>query len=229
MPHDPSGPAAPEELSDRLTEALREVAGQGRRFAPAPGAVVRRRAVRRRRTRRAALVAAGLVAAGTAVLAGTVLLDPADRPAHPPAATASTTAPAPPPPSGDTTVHDIAIDLTTLELRAGGRTFPVSAPGMSHPFRDDAVARVTERLRHVRFSSAPSGVVEKHDWVLAFLGRPGDRHFLYGAGSTVDVPGRRPSTLGLIALRTADARWLYEHTVVGAKVTITGDGTASPR
>ncbi|MFJ4581047.1 L,D-transpeptidase [Streptomyces echinatus] len=225
MPHEPSGPAAPEELSDRLSEALREVAVQGRRSAPAPGAFVRRQAARRRRTRRAALVSAGLVVAGTAVVAGTVLLDPADRPARPPAATASTTAPAPPPSPDGTTVDDIRIDLTRLELSAGGRTFSVSAPGMNQPFRGDAVARVTERLRRVRFSSSPTGVVEEHEWVLAFLGRRGDQHFVYGTDSTVDVPGRRPSTLGLIGLRTADARWLYEHTVVGAKVTITGEGT----
>ncbi|MYW18974.1 hypothetical protein GT039_26200 [Streptomyces sp. SID2955] len=224
MPHDPSGPAVPGERTDRLTEALRGVAGQGRRFAPVPGAVVRRRAVRRRRTRRAVLMSAGLVAAGTAVFAGTVLLDPADRPARPPAATASTTAPAPPAPD-DSPVHDIRIDLTSLELRAGAVTFPVSAPGMNRPFQGDAVARVTERLRRVRFSSVPTGVVEGHDWVLSFSGPEREPHFIYSAGPTVDVPGRRPSTLGLIGLRPADARWLYEHTVVGAKVTITGDGT----
>ncbi|MEU6667053.1 L,D-transpeptidase [Streptomyces sp. NPDC046727] len=225
MPHDPSGPAAPEELSDRLTEALREVAAEGRRSAPAPGAVVRRRAVLRRRTRRAGLVSAGFVALGTAVLAGTTLLDPADRPAPPPAATASTTAPAPPPSLADGTVRDIRIDLTTLQLRAGGRTFSVSAPGMDRPFRGDAVARVSERLRSARFSSSPTGEIVRHDWVLAFLGPQQQTHFLYGTDGTADVPGRRPSTLGLIGLRTADARWLYEHTVVGAKVVITGDGS----
>ncbi|WP_251094224.1 L,D-transpeptidase [Streptomyces sp. Caat 7-52] len=223
MPHDPSGPAGPGELSDRLTEALREVAARGRRSAPAPGAAVRRRAAQRRRTRRAVLASAGLVAAGTAVLAGAVLLDPADRSAPPPAATASTAAPAPSP--DDTTVHEIRIDLTALELHAGGWTFPISAPGMNQPFHGDAVARVTGRLRHERFSSSPTGVVEQHDWVLAFLGRSGDEHFVYGTDSTVDIPGRRPSTLGLIGLRTDDARWLFEHTVVGAKITITGAGT----
>ncbi|MFF9085871.1 hypothetical protein ACF1BE_05560 [Streptomyces sp. NPDC014991] len=225
MPHDPSGPATPEEISDRLTAALHEVADRGRRSAPAPGAVVRRRAVLRRRTRRAGLLSAGLAFAGTAALVGTGLLDPSDRPARPPAATASTTAPAPHPSSGDSTVHDISVDLTTLRLRAGGRTFSVSAPGMNQPFRGDSVARVTARHRHARFSSSPTGVVERHDWVLAFLGSRQEPHFLYGTGGTVDVPGRRPSTLGLIGLRTADARWLYEHTAVGAKITITGEGT----
>ncbi|MFG3011891.1 hypothetical protein ACGFZB_15760 [Streptomyces cinerochromogenes] len=226
MPHDPSGPAAPEDVTGRLTDALREVAAQGRRPAPGSGAAVRRRAVQRRRTRRAGLVSAGLVVAGTAVLAATALLDPADRPTPPPAATASTTAPAPPPsPDDDSPVRDIRIDLTALELRAGGRTFPISAPGMNEPFRGDAVARVTERLRHARFSASPSGETAQHDWVLAFLGPGQQPHYLYGVGSTVDVPGRRASTLSLIGLRTADARWLYAHTVVGAKVTITGAGT----
>ncbi|WP_225824370.1 L,D-transpeptidase [Streptomyces naphthomycinicus] len=226
MPHDPSGPTVPEERSGRLTAALREVAAEGRRSAPVPGAAVRRRAVTRRRTRRAALAGAGLVVAGTAVLAGTALLAPADRPARPPAATASTTAPAPPPsPDDGTAVRDISVDLTALELHAGGRTFSVSAPGMNQPFRGDTVGRVTERMRSVRFSSSPTGVVERHDWVLAFVGRRGEQHFVYGAGGTADVPGRRPSTLGLIGLRTADARWLYEHTAVGAKIVITGDGS----
>ncbi|UFR03627.1 L,D-transpeptidase [Streptomyces sp. Go40/10] len=225
MPHDPSDPAAPQDVTGRLTDALREVAAQGRRPAPGSGAAVRRRAVQRRRTRRAGLVSAGLVVAGTAVLAATALLDPADRPAPPPAATASTTAPAPPSPDGDSPVRDIRIDLTTLELRAGGRTFPISAPGMKEPFRGDAVARVTERLRHARFSSSPTGETARHDWVLAFLGPEQEPHYLYGAGNTADVPGRRASTLSLIGLRTADARWLYAHTVVGAKVTITGAGT----
>ncbi|MCG0062498.1 MULTISPECIES: L,D-transpeptidase [Streptomyces] len=226
MPHDPSGPAAPEDRSDRLTDALREVAAAGRRPAPAPGAAVRRRAVLRRRTRRAGLVSAGLVVAGTAVVAATTLLDPADRPAPPPAATASTTAPAPPPPAleSDGTVRDIRIDLTTLELRAGGRTFAISAPGMNTPFRGDAVARVTDRFRHARFSASPTGEIEQHDWVLAFLGPRQQPHYLYGTDGTVDVPGRRASTLSMIGLRTADARWLYEHTVVGAKVTLTGQG-----
>ncbi|MEU2063751.1 L,D-transpeptidase [Streptomyces sp. NPDC013455] len=224
MPHDPSSPEAPEETADRLTAALREVAAEGRRSAPGSGAAVRRRAAARRRTRRAAVTAAGLVVAGAAVLAGTALLDSGDRPAPPPAATATTTAPAPPPSPEDGTVRDLRIDLTALELRAGGRTFPLSAPGMNQPFRDDAVGRVTERLRSVRFSSSPTGVVEQHDWVLAFQGPQGERHFVYGADGTADVPGRRPSTLGLIGLRTADARWLYEHTAVGARVTVTGAG-----
>ncbi|WP_416519504.1 L,D-transpeptidase [Streptomyces achromogenes] len=225
MPHDPTGPAAPGEGADRLTYALREVAEQGRRPAPGPGAAVRRRAVLRRRTRRAGLVSAGLVVAGAAVLTATTLLDGAKRPA-PPAATATTTAPAPPPsPDGDTAVDDIRIDLSTLELRAGGRTFPVSAPGMNQPFRGDAVTRVTERLRHARFSVSPTGEIESHDWVLAF-GRPErEPHYLYGAGTATDVPGRRPSTLSVIGLRTADARWLYEHTPVGTRITITGTGT----
>ncbi|POX58065.1 hypothetical protein C3492_40080 [Streptomyces sp. Ru62] len=225
MPHDPSGPAAPGEVADRLTRALGEVAARGRRSAPVPGAAVRGRAVRRRRTRRAGLAAAGLLVAGTAVLAGTALLDGADRSVPPPAATASTHAPAPPPTPDDGTVHEIRIDLTALELRAGGRTFPLSAPGMNQPFRDDAVGRVTERLRHARFSASPTGEVEQHDWVLAFLGPRQQQHYLYGTDGTADVPGRRPSTLGLIALRSADARWLYEHTAVGTKVTITGSGT----
>ncbi|MFF8729130.1 L,D-transpeptidase [Streptomyces sp. NPDC015171] len=227
MPHDPSGPAAPGEPADRLTRALREVAAEGRRFAPAPGADVRRRAVRRRRTRRAGLLTAGLVVAGTAVLAGVTALHPDGRPVPPPAATASTRAPAPPPsPDDDAAVHDIRIDLTTLELRAGGRTFPISAPGMNQPFRGDSVGRVTERLRSARFSSAPTGVVERHEWVLVFLGPRRDEHFVYGTDpAAVDVPGRRPSTLGQIGLRTADARWLYEHTADGAQVVLTGDGT----
>ncbi|MBL1083127.1 L,D-transpeptidase [Streptomyces actinomycinicus] len=225
MPHDPSGPAVPGQSADRLTDALREVAVQGRRSAPGPGSVVRRRAVLRRRVRRGGLVSAGLAVAATAVLAGTALLDPADRPAPPPAATASTTAPAPLPSDEDTAVRDISVDLNTLELHAGGRTFPVSAPGMNHPFRGDSVARVTGRHRHARFSASPTGVVEQHDWVLSFAGSRDDPHFVYGADGMTDVPGRRPSTLGLIGLRTADARWLYAHTTVGTKITITGDGT----
>ncbi|GHH11112.1 L,D-transpeptidase [Streptomyces rubradiris] len=226
MPHDPTGPAAPGESADRLTHALREVAEQGRRPAPGPGAAVRRRAVLRRRTRRAGLVSAGLVVAGAAVLTATTLLGGAERPA-PPAATASTTAPAPPPsPDGDTAVDDIRIDLTALELRAGGRTFPISAPGMNRPFRGAAVARVTERLRHARFSVSPTGEIRRHDWVMAFSGPEREPHYLYGADDTAtDVPGRRPSTLSVIGLRTDDARWLYEHTSVGTRITITGTGT----
>ncbi|MEU7048184.1 L,D-transpeptidase, partial [Streptomyces eurythermus] len=177
------------------------------------------------RTRRAGLVSAGLVVAGAAVLTATTLLDGAERPA-PPAATASTTAPAPPPsPDGDTPVDDIRIDLSTLELRAGGRTFPISAPGMNRPFRGDAVTRVTERLRHARFSVSPTGEIESHDWVMAFSGPEREPHYLYGADTTTDVPGRRPSTLSVIGLRTPDARWLYEHTPVGTRITITGTGT----
>ncbi|MEU3523076.1 L,D-transpeptidase [Streptomyces sp. NPDC038707] len=223
---DPTDPAAPGESADRLTHALREVAGQGRRPAPGPGAAVRRRAVLRRRARRAGLVSAGLAVAGAAVLTATALLDGGGRPAPPPAATASTTAPAPPPsPDADTAVDDIRIDLSALELRAGGRTFPISAPGMNRPFRGDAVARVTERLRHARFSASPTGDIERHDWVIAFSGPEREPHFLYGTAAATDVPGRRPSTLSVIGLRTADARWLYEHTAVGVRVTITGSGT----
>ncbi|WP_181797733.1 L,D-transpeptidase, partial [Streptomyces sp. WELS2] len=136
----------------------------------------------------------------------------------------STTAPAPPP-SPDASVDDIRIDLSALELRAGGRTFPVSAPGMNRPFRGDAVTRVTERLRHARFSVSPTGEIESHDWVLAFSGPERDPHYLYGAGTATDVPGRRPSTLSVIGLRADDARWLYEHTAVGTRITITGTGT----
>jgi hypothetical protein len=94
---------------------------------------------------------------------------------------------------------------------------------MNQPFRNDAVGRVTERLRHARFSASPTGEIERHDWVMAFGGLEGQPHFLYGTDA--DVPGRRPSTLGLIGLRPADARWLYEHTEVGARVVITGSGT----
>ncbi|MGW1595162.1 L,D-transpeptidase [Streptomyces sp. NPDC002343] len=224
MPHDPSDPPAPGEAADPLTRALREVAGQGRRSAPGPGAAVRRRAVLRRRTRRAGLVSAGLVVAASAVLTATTLLDGTRRPAPPPAATASTTAPAPSPDDG-TAVDDIRIDLSALELRAGGRTFPVSAPGMNRPFQDDAVGRVTERLRHARFSASPTGEIERHDWVMAFSGPRRHAHYLYGTDAGTDVPGRRPSTLGLIGLRPGDARWLYEHTEVGARVVITGSGT----
>ncbi|MCE0445618.1 hypothetical protein LT493_13130 [Streptomyces tricolor] len=130
----------------------------------------------------------------------------------------------PPALESDGTVRDIRIDLTTLELRAGGRTFAISAPGMNAPFRGDAVARVTDRFRHARFSASPTGEIEQHDWVLAFLGPRQQPHYLYGTDGTVDVPGRRASTLSMIGLRTADARWLYEHTVVGAKVTLTGQG-----
>ncbi|CAL9303096.1 L,D-transpeptidase [Streptomyces sp. SudanB182_2057] len=225
MPHDPTGPAAPGEGTDRLTHALREVAEQGRRPAPGPGAAVRRRALLRRRTRRAALASAGFVVAGAAVLTATTLLGGAERPA-PPAATASTTAPAPPPSPDDAAVDDIRIDLSALELRAGGRTFPISAPGMNRPFRGDAVARVTERLRHARFSVSPTGEIERHEWVMAFSGPEREPHYLYGADDTAtDVPGRRPSTLSVIGLRPDDARWLYEHTEVGTRVTLTGIGT----
>ncbi|ARP71063.1 hypothetical protein LK07_16215 [Streptomyces pluripotens] len=224
MPHDPSDPAASEETTDRLTRALREVAGHGRRSAPTTGAFVRRRAVLRRRARRAGLVSAGLVLASTAVVTGTALLDRADRSATPPAGTTSTTTPAPHPSPDATPVHDIRIDLTHLELHAAGRTFPISAPSADKAFRaGDSVARVTELNRRLKFVAQPGGEVEEHDWVLRFQGSRKLPHFIYATVGSVKVPGRR--ALGPIGLRTADARWLYEHTVVGAKVTITGTGT----
>ncbi|WP_306184782.1 MULTISPECIES: L,D-transpeptidase [unclassified Streptomyces] len=230
MPHDPSGPPAPETTSDRLTSALHEVAARGRRPAPASGAFVRRRALLRRRTRRAGLVTAGLVVAGAAVLSGMSLLGHTDRRAVPPATTAATTAPAPSPSSGpsgssDGTVREIRIDLTALELHAAGRRFPVSAPGMNRPFRDDTSGRVTELDRRMRFNASPSGAVEQYEWVMRFLGPRQEPHFIYAVNDEADVPGRRPSTLGLIGLRPADARWLYKHTAVGTKVVISGAGT----
>ncbi|MEU0599748.1 L,D-transpeptidase [Streptomyces sp. NPDC006393] len=230
MPHDPSGPPTPETTSDRLTSALHEVAARGRRPAPASGAFVRRRALLRRRTRRAGLVTAGLVVAGAAVLGGTSLLGRTDRQAIPPATSAATTAPAPSPSSGssgssDETVRDIRIDLTRLELHAAGRTFPISAPDMNRPFRDDTSGRVTELNRRMRFSASPSGVVEQYEWVMEFLGPRKDPHFIYAVNGEADVPGRRPSTLALIGLRPDDARWLYKHTAVGTEVVISGSGT----
>ncbi|MFI8927899.1 L,D-transpeptidase [Streptomyces sp. NPDC053474] len=213
------GPSAPElsaaePSAPELSAALRALAGSGAAPAPMAGAQVRRRATARRRRRHTALAGGAAVAAAALAFGLThAVRDGSDARPAPPAAPATRSAAAP----------AATVDLGSRTLALGGRSVPVSSGAESHPTPTGRMT-VVAKYRVKRLTSESVGLGQEYDvslpWVVELRGPDGRTNFILALTYAEDAPGERDATQGSIGLRSADARWVYEHLEPGAVVTV---------